>query len=233
VISPNTENAVFIDMDYTLYKKFLYQALFAHHKKNKFNRLAMYAFIVFHFPLWLLYKVKFLSLNYFYGLHASNLAWLLRGVSVERADEIWDWVIDNEIVPHLRPEMVDVIEFHRNKGQRIFLISGSFTPLLDKLASRMMIEGAIATPLAVKNERYTGKIIPPINVGEGKLERLMAFLENGGNDIELAKSYFYTDSVVDAPVLEMFGNPVAVYPDEDLLEMSLERGWQVINEERA
>ena len=222
--------AAFIDMDYTLYKKFLYQALFAHHLQKRFKRFAVIRFVAFHFPLWQLVKAGLLSKKFFYRINAANLAWLVGGVSVERAEKIWDWVIDHQIIPHLRPEMVAEIEYHQKQGHRIILISGSFKPLLDKVAARLEIERAIATPLAVKDGRYTGKIIPPLNVGEGKVQRLEQFLDEPGNRIDLAKSYFYTDSFVDTPVLEMFGHPVAVYPDSELLKLAIERRWTVIRE---
>jgi HAD superfamily hydrolase (TIGR01490 family) len=229
MVAQNSDIAAFIDMDFTLYKKFLYQALFAHHKRNSFNRRSVYFFMAYHFPLWMLVKARLLSRDFFYRHNATNLAWLVKGVSLERADRIWDWVLENEIIPHLRPEMMAVIEDHKRQGHRIILNSGSFTPILDKVVAYLDVELAIATPLVVKNGRYTGKIVPPINVGEGKVERLKKFLESEGSRIDLGKSYFYTDSVVDASVMALFGNPIAVYPDSQLEELAIERGWKVIS----
>jgi HAD superfamily hydrolase (TIGR01490 family) len=225
--------AAFFDMDYTLYKKYLWQALFAHHQKNKFKRRLMYAFVAFHFPLWLFSKIKIFPQDFFYKMHATNLAWLVRGVSIERGDNIWDWIIQNEIIPHLRPEMVEAIKNHRSKGHRIILISGSFTPLLDKLVGRLNIDGAIATPLESKNGIYTGKIIPPINIGHGKVGRLKHFLSETGKQIDLEKSYFYTDSIADEPVMNIFGHPVAVYPDLELARLAADQGWPVIGDNPA
>jgi HAD superfamily hydrolase (TIGR01490 family) len=220
--------AAFIDLDGTLYDGYLWQALFRHHKQFCFKRAALYTFIAFHLPLWLLYRGGLLSKGFFYRTHAANLAWLVRGASVERADTIWKWVIDNEILPRLRPEMQVAIEDHQNQGHRVILMSGSFAPLLDELAIRLGVERAIATPLAVKNGHYTGKVIPPLNIGQGKVERLKQFLAGSGKEIDLATSYFYTDAIVDAPALKMFGYPVAVYPDPELTSLATARGWPVI-----
>jgi len=222
----------FIDLDGTLCDIFLWQALFAHHRRNRFKRLAMFRFIAFHYPLWLLAKAGLLSKKILYKINATNLAWLVGGVSLERGEEVWDWVIENEIIPHMRPEMLAAIDDHKSRGHRIILISGSFAPVLDKLVSRLGVERAIATPLEVVNRRYTGKIIPPLNVGEGKVKRLEEFLKGKGKDIDLAVSYFYTDSIVDAPVLEIFGHPVAVYPDAELTSLAAIRGWPVIGGEK-
>jgi HAD superfamily hydrolase (TIGR01490 family) len=228
----NTKNniAAFIDLDGTLCDQYLWQALFAHHRNNHFKRGTLYAFIAFHTPIWLLYESHFLTQNFFYRLHGTNLAWLVRGVSVKCAEEIWDWVIENQIIPHLRPEMLAAIEEHKCQAHRVILISGSFTPLLDQLTLNLGVEGAIATPLAVKNGHYTGKILPPLNIGQGKVERLKQYLDGAGKEIDLTKSFFYTDSNVDAPVMEMFGHPVAVYPDPKLARLAATRGWPVIGD---
>jgi phosphoserine phosphatase len=45
---------------------------------------------------------------------------------------------------------------------------------------------------------------------------------------DLAASYAYTDSVSDLPMLEAVGNPVAINPERELLELAQERGWRVI-----
>lgn len=226
------DTAAFVDLDGTLCDIYLWQALFRHHRQLCFKRAAMVAFIAFHMPLWLLSKARLLSREFFYRTNAANLAWLVGGVSIERAKEIWEWLRENETIPHLRPEMQAAIEDHKSQGHRVILLSGSFTPFVDALAARLGVEGAIATPLAVKNGRYTGKIVPPINVGQGKVERLERFLDGPGKEIDLAASYFYTDSIVDASVLEMFGHPVAVYPDPELANLAAARGWPVIGHRR-
>ncbi len=220
--------AAFVDLDGTLCEIYLWQALFRHHRQLRFKRAALYAFIAFHTPLWLLYKARLLSRAFFYQTHAANLAWLVGGVTVERARDIWEWVLENETLPHLRPEMRSAIEEHKSQGHRVILLSGSFTPLLDALVARLGVERAIATPLAVKNGRYTGRIVPPLNMGRGKVERLERFLDGAGRGIDLSTSFFYTDSIVDAPVLEMFGHPVAVHPDPELANLAAARGWSVL-----
>jgi HAD superfamily hydrolase (TIGR01490 family) len=228
--SSKDKAAVFIDLDGTLCEIYLWQGLFAHHVRNRFKRVTLYFFIAIHFPVWLLYEVKLISRGFFYRMHAKNLAWLVRGVTVERADWIWDWVIEYEIAPRLRPEMLEAIKKHQSKDQKIFLISGSFEPVLDKLVSFLGLDGAIATPLEVKNGRYTGSITHPLNMGDGKAERLHRFLGGLDHEIDLSESYFYNDSIVDAPVMELFGHPVAVYPDRQLASMAKERSWPVIGE---
>ena len=128
----------------------------------------------------MLYESHILSQDYFYSLHGTNLAWILEGYSIERAEEIWGLVIENQIIPHLRPEIISGIEVHRSQARRVILISGSFAPLLDELTLRLELEGAIASSLAVKNGHYTGKILPLLNIGWRKIARKNNFWEARG-----------------------------------------------------
>ena len=43
------------------------------------------------------------------------------------------------------------------------------------------------------------------------------------------KSYFYSDSINDAPLLELVNEPVAVNPESKLNLMAKKRNWRIIN----
>ena len=45
--------------------------------------------------------------------------------------------------------------------------------------------------------------------------------------IDLSRSYAYSDSITDLPMLEAVGEPVAVNPDKDLRKIAEERDWQI------
>jgi HAD superfamily hydrolase (TIGR01490 family) len=226
--APARQIAAVFDFDGTLYDGILYQGLFRHHREHGFKVGSVIGFMLFHLPFWLLSEVKLFPRELLYRMHGGNLAWVLGGVSVERADAIWEWVIETTILPKLRQEMRDAIKEHRERGHRLIILSGSFQPLLDMIVERLGFEKAIATPLRVKAGRYTGRIDPPPSIGRGKLQRLMEYLGQEGEAIDLDRSYHYADSITDVPAMEIFGNPVAVYPENDLARVAAERGWRVI-----
>ena len=58
---------------------------------------------------------------------------------------------------------------------------------------------------------FTGRVVEPICFEEGKIYWLQQFIEEQG--VDLAKSWFYTDSITDRPLLDIVGHPVAVNPD--------------------
>ena len=56
------------------------------------------------------------------------------------------------------------------------------------------------TRLEVEDGLFTGRVIEPICFEEGKIYWLQQFIEE--HRIDLAKSWFYTDSITDLPLLE-------------------------------
>ena len=70
-----------------------------------------------------------------------------------------------------------------------------------------------------------GRVIEPVCFEEGKIFWLEQFIED--REIELARSYFYTDSVTDLPLLEIVGHPVVTNPDPMLYRAAIKRHWPV------
>ena len=64
---------------------------------------------------------------------------------------------------------------------------------------------------------------------EGKIAKLNQWIQSCGQVRSLANSTFYSDSVNDLPLMEAVQYPVAVDPDDKLLRISEQRGWEVIS----
>ena len=61
---------------------------------------------------------------------------------------------------------------------------------------------------------------------DGKVDAIEKIAADFGYDLE--RSYAYSDSVSDLPMMEAVGHPVAVNPDSELDSVSHERGWPVV-----
>ena len=72
---------------------------------------------------------------------------------------------------------------------------------------------------------FTGKVVEPVCFEEGKIHWLQQFIAD--HEIDLAKSWFYTDSVTDLPLLDLVGHPVCVNPDPRLYRHAVHRRWPV------
>jgi phosphoserine phosphatase len=83
----------------------------------------------------------------------------------------------------------------------------------------------VCTELEVEQDRLTGRISPPICFGHGKVQRVRGLIES--QKIDLVRSWCYTDSLSDLPLLELVGYPVAVNPDPGLYREARRRRWPV------
>ena len=79
----------------------------------------------------------------------------------------------------------------------------------------------------VSDGKFDGTHQRPACYGPGKVHWAEAFA--AANDVDLARSFFYTDSYTDLPMLERVGKPVVVNPDPRLLRTARRRGWPILD----
>lgn len=135
------------------------------------------------------------------------------------------------ILPRIYPEMLDEVYLHQDQGRPTFLVSAAGNELVRTLARVLGMDDGIGTRWEVGADgAYTGRMDGPFVYGEGKVEAMRRFAEDHG--IDLAASYAYSDSASDLPMLHAIGNPVAVNPDQPLLEAARQEGWRVMRFEK-
>jgi len=123
------------------------------------------------------------------------------------------------------PEAEALLRDHMAQGHVVAIVSGATRFVVKPLAERLGVKHFIYTRLEVENGYFTGRVIQPICFEEGKIYWLQQFIEEQG--IELAKSYFYTDSITDLPLLNLVGHPVVTNPDPLLYREAVRRCWPV------
>jgi HAD superfamily hydrolase (TIGR01490 family) len=123
------------------------------------------------------------------------------------------------------PEGERLLREHRERGHVVSIVSGATRFVVKPLAQRLDVKHFLYTRLEVEDGRFTGRVVEPICFEEGKIYWLQQFIEEQG--IDLAKSWFYTDSITDMPLLELCGHPVAVNPDPLLYRTAVRRRWPV------
>jgi len=150
----------------------------------------------------------------------------LEPVIVRTADEIADSV---------RPPMQAVLELHYGAGHHCVLLSASPQRLVTRIADLLGFHTGIGTVIDEEDGVLTGKIVPPMCYGPGKLERLRAVLGWSGHRLPIAnasrpgiRSYAYADSISDLPLLEAVEAPFVVSPDRRLRKVAFERNWPVL-----
>ena len=94
------------------------------------------------------------------------------------------------------------------------------------LGRRLGIANIVASELEVDGEgRFTGRLVAPLCIGHGKVERTRRLAAELGFALEDAT--FYSDSYTDLPLLELVAEPVAVNPDPRLRRIAVKRGWRL------
>jgi HAD superfamily hydrolase (TIGR01490 family) len=156
---------------------------------------------------------------------AVSLAWVRGRDEAAVRDDCEAWYAST-IRPFVYPAMVATVEAHRSAGHVLVILTSATRYLAAPLAVDLGIPHLLVTQLVVADGRFTGEAVRPVCYGEGKTYWAERFAEREG--VDLRRSYFYTDSITDVPVLERVGEPRVVNPDPRLRREASRRGWPVV-----
>jgi HAD superfamily phosphoserine phosphatase-like hydrolase len=148
--------AAFFDLDGTLATVHVWQALARHNWQQRVNRLALAGYMGTHYPQYLLYKLHLVSRDAAYTSWARDMPWLIGGLTLERAQTVFDWVADRQVIPSIRPDALTLLRQQQAQGHRVVLVSGTFQPLLETIGARLGVTDCVGTRLKVSDDRYTG-----------------------------------------------------------------------------
>ena len=149
-----------------------------------------------------------------------------RGVSVATSLAFVRRCCRERIVPRVVPGVRDLVEHHRAQGHRLVAVTGAPDYAAAIVAQTLGFDDVLATPTPVAGETLHDEVLAPLCYGTGKLPYVYTYA--GRHDIDLAASYFYTDSRSDLPLLEAVGHPVCVNPQFLLRIAARRRGWPVV-----
>jgi HAD superfamily hydrolase (TIGR01490 family) len=135
------------------------------------------------------------------------------------------------ILPRVYPQMLALAHEHQDAGRRAYIVTAASQELADILARVMALDGAVGSAISEAVDGvYTGRPTGLFVYRGGKATAIRALAQREG--IDLSRSYAYSDSESDLPMLETVGHPVAVNPDSSLARIARERGWDVLRFDR-
>ena len=112
------------------------------------------------------------------------------------------------------------------KTRSLAIVTGASSYAARPLARRLAIPHVVSSELEVDPAGvFTGRFVPPLAVGAGKVVRALRFAE--AHRFALEEATFYTDSYTDLPLLERVAEPVVVNPDPRLRRIAKKRGWRI------
>lgn len=117
----------------------------------------------------------------------------------------------------------------KEKGYFLLAVTGSYQEIAEPFARRYGFDDCIGALLPRENGVFTAPDSVRIVFGQ-KEARIREYME--GRDLTLDESVAVGDSGGDVTMLELATTPIAFNPSEELLDIAMERGWQVVIERK-
>lgn len=155
---------------------------------------------------------------------------LTKGYSVEELQGLIDQVYRDEIKPRLWPRSLERLKHHLEQGHEVWLVSAAPVELAQAIADDLGATGALGTIVGHDGNVLTGELVGAPLHGKAKRRAIKALAKERG--ISLRKSWAYSDSVNDLPMLSAVGNQVAVNPDQQLRRYAVAAGWEILRQRR-
>ncbi|HDR9487542.1 TPA: HAD family hydrolase [Burkholderia aenigmatica] len=141
--------------------------------------------------------------------------------------------MDEVIRPAITPQARELVDRHRENGDLCCIVTATNVFVTRPIAAEFGIEHLLGIELdtddGTPGGAFTGRSTGVPSFREGKIVRTTEWLESLGyapSDFE--RTYFYSDSINDVPLLDYVTHPVATNPDAKLLQVAGTRGWPVM-----
>jgi HAD superfamily hydrolase (TIGR01490 family) len=172
------------------------------------------------------YKAGTVSTADFCGFYIGTLAGRTRDEwRALRAD-----YFRQEIAPRIPQAAKDLVKQHARMGDQLLMSTATNRYLTELTAAYLGFEELLATECEFDlQDRFTGKPAGTLNMREGKVTRLQAWLAQRGLESGQYKSTMYSDSINDLPMMLAADHAVCVNPDAQLAEKARQRGWATLN----
>jgi HAD superfamily hydrolase (TIGR01490 family) len=171
------------------------------------------------FGLVLLYKLKLINpLTIIENLNG----WLAKS-PVNDIENLCNEIVEKDLIPAVRPEIINEIKMHREQGANLVILSSVMDSICLRMAKHLKMHSVICSEMEIVHQHYNGRPLGKFCFRDEKLNRLNQYLLN--NNYASEDSFYYADSIDDLPVLQSVGHPVCINPDKSLEKIAKERNW--------
>lgn len=134
------------------------------------------------------------------------------------------------IHPAMLPPALALVRRHREAGDLVVIATATNRFVTAPIARAFEVDHLIAAePQEDAHGELTGGHIGIPSMGAGKVSHLNAWLDSTGRKLDgFERSYFYSDSHNDLPLLSIVTHPVATNPNAFLTEHARAHGWPVL-----
>lgn len=142
----------------------------------------------------------------------------------------WLREFTDEISARVPASARELVQRHRAAGHACALVTATTRFIAEPFGAALGLDDVLATEPEVNDQGcYTGEIVGVACFREHKLTHVQAWLARRGVSwSDVRRSWFYSDSINDLPLMEAVTDPVAVNPDRRLRAHAAARGWPVL-----
>jgi HAD superfamily hydrolase (TIGR01490 family) len=166
-----------------------------------------------------------------HAMHRASLAPLVRCPRAQIA--AWALEFEASMAPRIPPDMQALVQRHRGAGDLCAIVTATERFIAEPFGRLFHIDHVLATEAATEgglpDAPLTGEMAGDPCYREHKLAHVNTWLAR--RHMTLAgfdRSWFYSDSASDLPLLSAVSHPVAVQPDERLRAHAQAAGWPVL-----
>jgi len=152
---------------------------------------------------------------------------LIAGHKAEELAALTEVVYDDYICPKLWPETVRLAKEHMAAGREVWLVTATPQEIAEVMAHRLGLTGGLGTIVERKDGILTGQLVGDALHGKAKRKAIRRLSKE--RRISLRKSFAYSDSHNDLPMLTAVGNPVCVNPDAILRIHAKAADWKILD----
>ena len=170
------------------------------------------------------YKAGSVDAQAFASFYVSTLA----GRTPAQWQPLRQRFLNEVIAPRIPSDAHALVREHQRAGDTVVMTTATNRFITELTAQHFGIEHLIATDVQLVDDVFTGRTEGVLNMREGKVHRLHAWLAGRDQRLDAFDSVAYSDSINDLPLLSAVRRAVAVDPDARLHAEAQARGWTVI-----
>ena len=145
-------------------------------------------------------------------------------------DELQRDFMQEVMTPAILPAASELVRRHQDAGDIVAIVTATNRFVTAPIATAFGVEHLLAAePEQNSAGELTGKLVGVPTSGAGKILHTEAWLAAMGQSLSsFERSYFYSDSHNDLPLLSVVTHPVATNPNSPLTAHAQAMGWPIL-----
>jgi len=137
-------------------------------------------------------------------------------------------LIQKKLLKRITPEAKEKLNWHREQGHRLVLVSATIAPMAEILGEALGMDNSYGSGPKIRTGRLSGSergwSVPR---RKGKVPIVKQDAKENGHD--LSECYGYGNTMADSWFMRITGNPIAVNPESALKKYAEENNWKILN----